>query len=159
MFGAKENTAEEKPLPSDEVNPEFPNKTQSGSGSGTAYSVEARRMYGHGTQINDQIFSDRWQRINFPQAPIGVRRGRIYHPYLELLNLYTYQSAQALRWWFHSELDHEHNDMCWETRLVEHEVKYTYESTATGAHEVMGNSDGLDRDTQSTGRPKILKQP
>ena len=134
-----------------EPKPEFPYNKQSCSGNETAFSVEARFVAKGSRPFGKQIFTDDWQRIHFDKHPMGVPTisspYEFAKPYFGLMN---YQAAQALRWWFHAALEAEHLDTCFESRIVKHKIKYSMEEEAVSAHEVMGNSDNLDRDTQMT---------
>ena len=98
----------------------------SGSGTMRGYSVEARSMYTRPERINGQLFDERWEEIAaVSRSDTGVPRDPIYEPWLSLLNLHSFEAAQALRWWFHAASPRAY---FLETRIVEHEVRYEYGS-------------------------------
>ncbi len=141
MFGTKEEPATAaKP----EVAPEFPQKGQSGSGNEEAWSIEARWMYSEPKAFGGQIFDQRWKRVHFDRVnpPVGVPSG---HPSVlnvrDTCDLYGYQAAQALRWWFHANAAAAWMDTCLETRLVKHKLKYEFSSEAVSAHATVGGDD------------------
>ena len=135
-----------------EPKPEFPYQKQSCTGDQRAYSVEAR-FVGKGVgSIAGQTFTAEWQKINFEQHPMGVPTAHRYEFAAPYFGLMTYQAAQALRWWFHAIAEHERLDMCYETRIVEHRVKYSLEEEAIAAYNVMGCSDALSKQ-QRTASP------
>src|SRR5690606_9220355 len=91
-----------------------------------------------------QLFDQRWKRVKFDTIPlpVGVPSGPPSLSGLrDKLGLYSYQAAQALRWWFHANAAASWNDLCLETRLVKHRVKYSYECEAISAHAVIGGDD------------------
>jgi hypothetical protein len=149
-------------------------KTERGTGSGTAigYSVQARSTSGS-TLIRGQIFGPTWTTVEFNirDDSNGVPSPGGYDSSGQLSNhgLLSYSSAQAIRWWFHAENeDNLHkgvrigntklglgkfSSIGIQTRLVQHEVKYSYTITAVSAHDevkdVLGpakeESAGVDR--------------
>ena len=134
---------------------EFPRNKQSASGTESAFSVEARFVGGGARQFGKQLFSREWTRVHFDEGLVGVpvQRSRydVAAPYFRLV---PYQAAQALRWWFHAALENEHSDTCFETRLVEHRVRYSLEAEAVAVHQMLGCSDGLDRSLHTSQPPR-----
>lgn len=141
-------------------------KTACGSGSGTqsGYSVEARSRKG-AAKIGGMLLSEQWQKIDFPKGKPGDKGvpapgGYDSSGQLERHGLYSYASAQALRWWLHAVADDCDADRsgwgllkratCYgiETRLVKHEVKYQYTITATSAHEVVDDVLGPKKEQE-----------
>lgn len=123
---------------------EFPRKASSGSGGVTGYSVEARLNYHEPRTISGQIFDNRWSTVHFQQTvpPFGVPSGRRYNScWYDQTGLFSYQAAQALRWWFLANAEVEFSCLCLETRLIEHEIKYSYSSTGVKAGAVIGGDD------------------
>lgn len=132
-------------------------KTDRGTGSGTeiGYSVQARSTSGS-TLIRGQIFGPAWTTVEFSTRDDnnGVPSPGGFDLSGQLSNhgLLSYASAQAIRWWFHAESEDSQHKLSiakdirqigWgldtssigiETRLVKHEVKYSY-TTAVSAHE------------------------
>ena len=111
---------------------EYPKKTGSGNQTMTAYSVEARYDYATPKQIAGQIFDNRWRRIQFEKANLGVPVGPPYQSeMLEKMSLLSYQSAQALRWWFLAIANAEPAGcLCLETKIVKHQIKTSYNCEA-----------------------------
>lgn len=132
-------------------------KTDCGTGAGTTtgYSVEAR-VTGRPTVANGHLLTDKWTRVEFSpsESPCGVPVPGCYDGSGQMVRrgLYSYESAQALRWWFHAAAEEETfrpftgrgagflarisgNAWAIETRLVRHEIKYNYSVTAVSAHD------------------------
>lgn len=139
-------------------------KTDRGSGSGTTigYSVEARST-GQPTFINGNMIGEKWTRLEFPRGEKGVPVPGCYDGSGQLakLGLFSYPSAQAIRWWFQAVAENDFLDTAtpiripmprpWsiETRLVRHEIKYQYTVTATSAHEMIDNHDAPPKEEES----------
>lgn len=122
----------------------LPRKGANGSGTETAYTVEARMEYHSPKQINGQLFDNRWRRVSFTALPAHLAHMGVPGAggmMAAKLDLYSYTQAQALRWWFHANADATFDGICLETRLVKHSVKYSYESTVESAHAVIGSDD------------------
>lgn len=135
-------------------------KTDRGNGSGTTigYSVEARST-SHPTFILGNMIGDKWTRLSFSRGEKGVPIPGCWDGsgQLEKLGLFSYESAQALRWWFLSAAENDFVNAAatpyapirlpiprpWslETRLVRHEVKYQYTVTAVSTCEFVDNHD------------------
>ena len=128
---------------------EFPRSKQSANGTQRAFSVEARFSAKGYQKFGDQIFTNEWKKVSFVECPFGVPTSHRYEFAAPYFGLFSYQSAQALRWWFHAALEAEHHDSCMETRLIEHVVKYSLEEEAIAEHLKLGNSDDLDRSLQT----------
>ncbi len=125
---------------------EFPRAGSSTSnGTERAWSVEARHTHDP-AKIGDQIFDSKWRRVNFASSPVGVPIAYSSSGY-DRHGLLSYQTAQALRWWLKAEAAKTHL-ICLDTRLIEHEIKYSYAETAVGTHEVLeGNLPFPRKDT------------
>lgn len=146
-------------------------KTDRGSGSGTTigYSVEARST-GQPTFINGNMIGEKWTRLEFPRGEKGVPIPGCYDGSGQLakLGLFSYPSAQAIRWWFQAVAENDFLDTAtpiripmprpWsiETRLVRHEIKYQYTVTATSAHEMIDNHDAPPKEPES--RPRLTDE-
>ena len=127
----------------DEIKAEFPDKRSSGTGTDKAYYIEGRSVNSRPEQIGGMLLDERWRRIDLyeVQHPHGVpvknHGGASQAGDRGLLN---YEAAEALRWWFHAEAAAGLglSAICLETRLVECEVKYSYEVTAVKEVSVLG---------------------
>lgn len=117
-----------------------PNKG-SGSGTETAYTVEARYNYPDPSMIGVQIFDNKWRTVNFDKSQIGIPQCSDYAKYTKEHGMYGYQAAQALRWWFVAAASMIHKDICLETRIVKHVIEHSYSITAVSAHDLIGNED------------------
>jgi hypothetical protein len=129
-------------------------KTDRGNGSGTTigYSVEARST-AKPTLVLGNMIGEKWTRVSFSRGEKGVPIPGCWDGsgQLEKLGLFSYESAQAMRWWFLAAAEDSFvNDAIpiripmpspWglETRLVRHEVKYQYTVTAVSACEFLAN--------------------
>jgi hypothetical protein len=129
-------------------------KTDRGNGSGTTvgYSVEARST-SKPTLVLGNMIGEKWTRISFSRGEKGVPIPGCWDGsgQLEKLGLFSYESAQAMRWWFLAAAEDSFvNDArlirvplpspwCLETRLVRHEIKYQYTVTAVSACELVDN--------------------
>ena len=125
---------------------EFPRKSETRQGKTRCYTVEARSM-NQPMQCNGVLLGHEWHRMHFREAPLnlGVPRGSRYEiGLLDELDMLDYQAAQALRWWLHAQAYAEPigaSPYALETRLVEHEVKYSFQVKALAAHEVVSPAD------------------
>ena len=129
-------------------------KTDRGNGLGTTigYSVEARST-SKPTLVLGNMIGEKWTRISFSRGEKGVPIPGCWDGsgQLEKLGLFSYESAQAMRWWFLAAAEDSFvNDAlpiripmpspwCLETRLVRHEIKYQYTVTAVSACEFVDN--------------------
>jgi hypothetical protein len=129
-------------------------KTDRGNGSGTSvgYSIEARSL-SKPTYILGNMIGEKWTRLEFPRGEKGVPIPGCWDGsgQMNKLGLFSYQSAQAIRWWFIAAAEDEHVTAAtpiripmpcpWsiETRLVRHEIKYQYTVTAVSACDFVDN--------------------
>jgi len=99
----------------------------SGSGTLCGYAVEARFNQHHAEPVGSQIFDNRWQTVHFDRSGFGVPSSRFASGVLAELNLMSYEQAEAMRWWFLANVEATRigGCLCFETRLVEYEVKYS----------------------------------
>jgi len=120
-----------------------------GSGTKIGYTVEARSPHGP-TLVNGNMIGDKWVKLEFSRGDKGVPNPGCYDSSGQMINcgLYSYASAQALRWWFHAAAEDEvvSNNLPLKipmprfgilTRIVRHEIKYQYTITATSAHQII----------------------
>jgi hypothetical protein len=89
-------------------------------------------------KVGNQIFDNQWRTVQFSQGYPGVPTGGFMHSEAASLGFMSYQSAQAMRWWFLAELEIGMSGMCMETRLVRHAIKYSITSEAVSAHDNLG---------------------
>lgn len=117
---------------------EFPKEHGHGTHSTRGYSVEARTTDGIPPRIvDDKAFGDEWQRIEFASSPIiGVAPHSNWDYGLAAAHLYSYEAAEALRWWWLAERGMT-GRVFFMTRLVEHTVEFSYRSTAVGEKSVI----------------------
>ena len=123
------------------VGTDFPRNVASGSGSETAYSVEARMNYSQPMQIAGRIFDNRWVAVQFDKSAVGVPSAPFYARHTLEHGLLGYSAAQALRWWLHAQADNEIKGTCLETRIVKHKISYTHTIEAEAAHGYIGGDD------------------
>ena len=120
-------------------------KSESASGSRQAYRVEARYSYFEPMTFGDRVFDKEWREITFPESAMGgVPPGARWDlPELMSFRCYSYQAAQALRWWFHAELEaHKFGGgLCMETRIVKYEITYTRECKRVSEHAFISGED------------------
>jgi len=135
MFDKKKKPEEVKPLPVIDPPPEFPKKGSSGTGTDRAYTVEARFVHHYPKQAGKQVFDQRWQRVSFDTGYPGVPIGYMFDANAQRHGLMTYACVEAMRWWFLAALEaHEVcGSLCWETRIVSHDVKYSHSEEAINA--------------------------
>lgn len=118
----------------------FPSKGTNGSGTDSAFSVQARMAYWEPKEICGHLLDTRWRTIHFQQSPIGVPTQARYCPWgASLQGLMTYQAAEALRWWFMAQAAHSFDHLCLETRIVKHKVTYSFSEEAVGAGAVVNS--------------------
>lgn len=138
-------------------------KTDRGNGSGTTigYSVEARST-AKPTLVLGNMIGEKWTRISFSRGEKGVPIPGCWDGsgQLEKLGLFSYESAQAMRWWFLAAAEDSfvNDDLpirilmpspwCLETRLVRHEIKYQYTVTAVSACEFVDNPGAPPKESE-----------
>lgn len=121
----------------------YPKDGGSQSGSSWGYSVEARQNSSRPVVIGEQIFDNRWKRVHFQNGSMGVPTAKSYEWAVVQAGLFSYQAAQALRWWFHAEAENTAGGgICTESRIVKHEIKYSISEKAVSHHELI---QGYDR--------------
>jgi hypothetical protein len=132
MFGKDKEQATEV-LPAE--NPEFPKDGSSGTGTDTMYSVEARFMHYTPKAFGEQLFDQRWQTVQFDKGYPGVPLSYTFDANATRSGLMTYACAEAMRWWFIAALEAHAvcGSLCWETRIVTHEVSYSHKNKAISA--------------------------
>lgn len=126
-----------------ELEPDYTRERGNGSGTETAYTVEARFNYHAPIMIAGQIFDDRWRRVNFQHGKVGVPAASPFDRHTIEHGLLGYAAAQALRWWLHATADAQSMGcaLCLESRLVEHRISYTHKIEAIAAHGYVGGED------------------
>ena len=116
----------------------FPIKNSSRSGSIPCYSVQARCTRVEPKSINGVIYHKEWRTVPFEKGVFGVPNN-IYSSEALDLGLLSYQTAQALRWWFHSSLSYD--DVCFETRILKHVVTFSSSDEIVGAFDHVGGEN------------------
>lgn len=117
------------------------------SGTQYGFSVEARYNYPEPQECCGKIFDNRWSEIPTVESKVGVPEPRNDFG-LMATGLYTYEQAQALRWWFISIATFDHY-FCWETRLVKHKVEYSYEATPIEYVDPMDRREDVPEDMRA----------
>lgn len=120
---------------------EFPKKGASGHGTTVGFTVEARHTAGDHVVIAGVVYTGKWKRLHPDKASIGVPAHGMFEPWLSQCGLMNYPAAQAIRWWFHAIAEAELRNICLETRIVKHQVKYSYEETSVSEHAFIGKED------------------
>jgi len=105
--------------------------------SGRFFAVQARvAPNAEPRMVGDLMLTHQWKRVEFERGAVGVPHGRPWQWGAEELRLLSWPAAQALRWWWLAQYDaatfgaHEI-----ETRLVEHAVNWSVQSTTIAAHD------------------------
>lgn len=123
-----------------ELEEDYEKRGVSGAGSDIGYSVEVRYSFHTPTKIGDVIYDKKWRRLhcNESELGIGVPTGPRYSE-AGKRGLYSYAAAEALRWWFlaNLEINHRIDSLCFETRIVSHVVKFSYEIEADEQHSLI----------------------
>lgn len=100
------------------------------SGTTFGYTVEARFNYRNAKTVAGHIFDNRWREVPFGFNDIGRGnpRPKFVHSELSMANLLSKNEANALRWNFicHADADDICGSLCLETRIVEHEITYSF---------------------------------
>jgi hypothetical protein len=121
----------------------FPKKGSAGSGTDTAYSVEARLAFHQPRAVCGHLLDLRWTTLQFERGgPVGVPQHRPFDFAKSSSGLLSYQAAQALRWWFLANAEQEFSCLCVETRIVEHKITYSF---STEAVRIGAETSGKDR--------------
>lgn len=109
------------------------------SGTIPGYYVEAMTTYPEPQTFGGQIFSGKWKRVHFNDTVAGVPKAAQFQlPIMILADCYSYEAAQALRWWFHAEAA---PGFCLQSRIVKCEIKYSVETERVSEHCVIGGDD------------------
>ncbi len=112
----------------------YTKEKETGNMTRSGYTVEARYL-GHSKIIGKQIFTEKWQAVEFSKVERGIP---INDPDLFRYGLLTYPAAQSLRWCFHASTLYG-----LETRLVLHQLKIKYSVEAKTYHEIIGGRDSI----------------
>ena len=116
----------------------FPQQGSSGSCTTPCYSVQARYTYMEPKEVGGVIYHKDWRTVPFEKSQVGVPNNT-HSDAANNLGLLSYQSAQALRWWFHASLGY--GDLCFETRILKHVVKHSYSEEIVGAFDHVGGEN------------------
>ena len=109
------------------------------NGTTHGYYVEAMSASHWPERVGKQIFDTRWRRVSFDEAAVGVPIARpCLRPIMELAGVYSYEAAQALRWWFHAASE---KGICLRSRIVKCSVKYSVEVERQSEHCEIGGDD------------------
>lgn len=99
------------------------------------YTVEARLVQKLTPQIVcGNALDGEWRTLHFQRGGGGVPARHELDHGLGMFHLYTYEAAQALRWWFLANADSLGRLI--ETRLVRHKVEYSAKCTEEGPQDV-----------------------
>lgn len=102
------------------------------SQTGTAYGYRVEAMYDYiaPVAIGDAIYDKEWRTVHFREGHPGVPLGHRYErAWFDSANCMSYESAEALRWWFMAECKAGPQMIfCMRTRLVKVEIKYHFEA-------------------------------
>jgi hypothetical protein len=66
---------------------------------------------------------------------------RFQQPWLSAGHCFSYQAAQALRWWFHANADAGIGGICLRSRIVKFAIKYSIEVARQTEHCEIGGDD------------------
>lgn len=113
---------------------EIPYYGKTFAGKHFGYSIEARNIGTVPESFGNQIFDARWKRLN---VETSIFRGKEEFPHLKILDLFSYQAAQAIRWWFLAELEKTCCSIFWETRIIKHEIEYKYAEKSVGVQDTL----------------------
>lgn len=132
-----------------EEKPEFPRKGSSHSGTDVAYTAEFSpkiNMNGPNVRFGKPYIEGEWYPIEtiIVPAKYGVPCKEVY-PGHELRGFFEKAGAETIRWMFLARRDELVSGMFFKTRIVKHEIKYSYEETAVGVAEDE-NKTPLDQD-------------
>ena len=93
------------------------------------YTVQARYSRDGAKEICGQTFTDSWSEVRFERGRTGVPISSPGDHAINVSGLLSYQSAEAMRWWFLANAAAQFNHMCLETRIIEHAVRLECTST------------------------------
>ena len=124
------------------------------SGTDHGYSIEVRYCCAaESCEFNGEIITDKWKRLSTSHSEIlvGVPTHNQLKFYLPPLHLTSYQAAKALQYWFHAALEARvgirayGQSLCFESRIIRHECKYSIEETKIEEMDVLTSKDFLDK--------------
>jgi len=103
-----------------------------GSGTGKGYKVQARVNYREPKTILGTIYDNRWKDVPVYPSPlgVGVPPPSYKNTGAQLARLMDRVEAEAFRWLFLASAEAQDHviTICVETRILEYEVKYSYEA-------------------------------
>lgn len=109
------------------------------NGTTPGYYVEAMSTSNWPEHVGKQVFDTRWRRVSFDEAVVGVPVAKsCYRPIMAMAGVYSYEAAQALRWWFHASAE---SGICLRSRIVKCAVKYSVEVERVSEHCEIGGDD------------------
>lgn len=135
---------------------------ESGSGTIIGWTVEARYVCDGAIIVGGQTFDQKWRRVHFPEGRFGVPRGAIFQePWLKLTGRYSYEAAQALRWWLYVEREKRDGmgTLCLETRLVRHKISFEFDVKPDGAGHVADESNYRNVNSEKLADPETASDP
>lgn len=111
------------------------------------WQVEARLSTDRPANLGEDIFDSQWRTVNFAKVrpPFGVPNSGLHGNILDDCGLYGYETAQALRWWFHANVPFLSG---LETRLVSFKVKSDVEWFRDGEQDLVEDRMGLKMPTK-----------
>jgi hypothetical protein len=114
------------------------------SGETQAYTIEIRigRERDRQLYIGKNRVTSEWTQFDPDMVPEGqgIPNGRSYvSPALAMSSLLDYPTAEALRWWAVAAAQAQYFDL--ETRLVRHELSWSWRSKPIDAVKTVGQSD------------------
>lgn len=97
----------------------------------TGFSVEARCQGDFPHLIGGKIYDNRWKPVEFERVPppLGTRQSGYMGEILDLVHLFGYHTAEALRHQFHITAEVEAAGFSVETRLVAWKIQCRAEWT------------------------------
>jgi hypothetical protein len=106
------------------------------SGTISGYTVEMRYNSNKPIKVGDLVIDNRWQEYYPTKSLIGVP---VHKTALHETGTFSFEAAQAIRWWLYAELEWELTISCFETRIVEHKITYTYTKQRVAEHCIVGD--------------------
>lgn len=108
----------------------------SANGGITGYRVEAMHDSPNPIAVSGQMFTRDWKIVHFAEGACGVPAGPSFNqPWLSAGHCFSYQAAQALRWWLHASAEAENmSGICLRSRIVKFAIKYSIAVTRETEH-------------------------
>ena len=97
-----------------------------GTTKSIVYHVEVRTSFDQPQEIAGMLLGQNWAPLSISQYPSGLGVPNVTIDSAGKHGYFTYEAAQALRWWFHAEARY---SFCLQSRLVAFDWEESWSAT------------------------------